>query len=113
MGLQEVGFGGMDWIELAYDRDRWPALVNVVIYLRVPYYAGNFLTSCKPVSFSRWTLLHGVNKYTVLYLKHYASIMFQSVMDNLQRVTTSINYVQTKNYENIQRSGHRTLFRDN
>jgi len=31
-----VGFGNMDWIDLAQDMDRWRALVNVVMNLRVP-----------------------------------------------------------------------------
>jgi len=34
--LQGVGWVGMDWINLAQDRDRWLALVNAVMYLRVP-----------------------------------------------------------------------------
>jgi hypothetical protein len=36
MDLLEIGLGGVDWIDLAQDRDKWRALVNAVMYLRVP-----------------------------------------------------------------------------
>jgi hypothetical protein len=35
MDLREIGWGSVDWIQLAQDRDRWRAFVNTVINLRV------------------------------------------------------------------------------
>jgi hypothetical protein len=34
--LREIGWDGMDWIDLTQDRDQWRALVNTVMNLRVP-----------------------------------------------------------------------------
>jgi hypothetical protein len=36
MDIQELGYGGTDWIDRGQDRDRWRALVNVVMNIRVP-----------------------------------------------------------------------------
>jgi len=48
MDLQEVGWGrnGIDWIDLAEDRDRWRALVNAAKNLRVLFYSHNPRSSC-------------------------------------------------------------------
>ena len=45
MEIQEVGCDGMDCTNVAQDRARWWALVNVVMDLRVPQNGGNFLTN--------------------------------------------------------------------
>jgi hypothetical protein len=36
MDLREIAWGGMDWIDLAQDRDQWRVLVNMITNLRVP-----------------------------------------------------------------------------
>jgi hypothetical protein len=36
MNLREIGWDGVDWIELAQDRDQWRTLVNTAMNLRVP-----------------------------------------------------------------------------
>jgi hypothetical protein len=48
-----VGCADVDWVELAQDRDKWQALENVEMNLRVLQNAGSFLTVCKPVSLRR------------------------------------------------------------
>ena len=53
----------MDWIGMDRDRDGWGRILSSVMNLRVPWNAGNFLPSCKPINFPRTTLYHGVNNY--------------------------------------------------
>ena len=62
MYLREVvrGGGGMDRIDVAQDGNRWRAVVNAVINLRVSYNAGNFLFRRGPDSISGRPVLHGI-----------------------------------------------------
>jgi hypothetical protein len=51
--LREIGWGGVDWIDLAQDKGQWRALVNTVINLRVWQNVGKLLSSCATAGFSR------------------------------------------------------------
>ena len=44
MDLQDVGWGGMDWIDLVPSSDWWQVIVNALMNLRAPLNVGNFLT---------------------------------------------------------------------
>jgi hypothetical protein len=61
MDLREIEWGGMDWIDLAQDRDQWRALVDTVMNLRVPKHVGKFVSSFATGGLLRRTQLHGVS----------------------------------------------------
>jgi hypothetical protein len=60
MDLGEVGCGDVDWIGLAQDRNRWRALVNSVLNLRVPENAGKLWTGLASSGLSSSAQLHRV-----------------------------------------------------
>jgi hypothetical protein len=61
MDLVEVGWGDVDWIGLAQDTDRWRALVNSVLNLRIPYNAGKPSSVQATRDLSSSAQLHGVS----------------------------------------------------
>jgi hypothetical protein len=60
MDLTDVGWDGMDWTDLAQDRDRRMTLVNAVMNLQVSQNVGKFLSSCTTGGVSRRAQLHGL-----------------------------------------------------
>jgi hypothetical protein len=53
MELRKIGWDGVDWVDLAQDRDQWRALLNTVMNFRVPLNTGKFLSGCTIGGFSR------------------------------------------------------------
>jgi hypothetical protein len=60
MNFREIEWCGVDWINLAQDRDQWRALVNTVMKLRVSWKVGKFLNSWATGGFSRRSLFPGL-----------------------------------------------------
>jgi hypothetical protein len=61
MCLREIGWGDMDWIHLAEDRDKLKAPTNTVMNFRIPLNVGKFLSNCTTGDFSRRTQFHEVS----------------------------------------------------
>jgi hypothetical protein len=70
MDLVEVEWGDVDWIGLAQDRDRWRALVNLVLNLWVPQTAGKLSSVQTNRDLSSSAQLHGVSQLSFLFLKN-------------------------------------------
>jgi hypothetical protein len=83
MVLRGTGWGGMDWIDLAKDGDRWRALVNTVMNLRVPKnrkFLGSYGTGGFPIR----AQLHGVSSHTHRYL--YITVMYPNLHTPLSQL---------------------------
>jgi hypothetical protein len=61
MDIGEVGWSDVDWLGLAKDRNRWRALVNSVLNLRVPSNAGKLSSVLTSIGFSSSVQLHRVS----------------------------------------------------
>jgi hypothetical protein len=61
MDLREVGWDGMDWIDLVQNRDKWRVLLNKLINIRVQYNFWKFLSSYIIGGFSRRVRLQEVS----------------------------------------------------
>ena len=65
MDFQEVGWGGMDWIDMVQDRDRWQALVNAVMNLCSYTLLHTFPPVLKLESMSMW-IIYKLDRITAI-----------------------------------------------
>ena len=91
MDFQELRLGGMEWNELAQDRNRWRTLVNALMHFLVAINAAIFLTSWEPVSFAGRTLLHGVSYQWNSFLFLFNISFFGAFVTELRIGTISRN----------------------
>jgi len=104
MDLGKIGWEGLDWMQLAQDRDQWWALVNTVMNLRVPWKPENFLTSWISITFSRRALLGGVSQsVSQSVIPHYNIIQY---MKNTEHRNTLLHFTK---YQMLKLSTSRTL----
>jgi hypothetical protein len=71
MDLGEVGWGDVDWIGLANDRNKWRAVVNSVLNFRVPWNAGKLssgLASIKTIGIISLCCVHSFSHYQIFIL---------------------------------------------
>jgi hypothetical protein len=61
MDLREIGWGGMDWIDVVQDRDQLRTLVNSVMNLHVQYNFAKYVSSCTTGGFSRRAQINEVS----------------------------------------------------
>ena len=80
--MEEVGWRGMDWIDLAQDWDRWRAFVNAAASLRNAWNSANFLTGWGTSKFSRRIMIYGVSSRSSLIKLSFQSRKFIFFLPN-------------------------------
>jgi hypothetical protein len=93
MYLGEMGWGDVDWIGLAKDRNRWRALVNSVLNLRVPWNAEKLSSGLTSSGLSRSAQLHRVSKLVRIMITEEAKQYLFNRVQNVSHSETGINSI--------------------